>query len=76
MTGRRWRDEKESIDLHRQQAMVRYDCGLRKEGIVLSSESLKKGLRPDKWFDTEFFIIKFKWYENKEFTEEALPKHL
>ena len=42
MTGRRWRDEKESIDLHRQQAMVRYDCGLRKEGIVLSSESLKK----------------------------------
>ena len=42
MTGRRWKDGKESIDLHRQQAMVRYDCGLRKEGIVLSSESLKK----------------------------------
>ena len=58
MTGRRWRDEKESIGLHRQQAMVRYDCGLRKEGIVLSSESLKKkGLRPNKWFDTEFLLL-------------------
>ena len=36
----------------------------------------KKGLCPDKWLDTEFFIIKFKWYENKEFTKEDLPQHL
>ena len=36
----------------------------------------KKGLCPDKWLDTEFFIIKFKWYENKEFTKEYLPQHL
>ena len=36
----------------------------------------KKGLFPDKWLDTEFFIIKFKWYENKEFTKEDLPQHL
>ena len=61
MTGRRWKDEKESIGPHRQQAMVRYDCGWRKEEIVLSiGKPKKKGLRPDKWFDTEFFIIKFK----------------
>ena len=36
----------------------------------------KKGLCPDNWLDTEFFIIKFKWYENKEFTKEDLPQHL
>ena len=36
----------------------------------------KKGLFPDKWLDTEFFIIKFKWYENKEFTKEDLPQYL
>ena len=36
----------------------------------------KKGLCPDKWLDTEFFIIKFKWYESKEYTKKDLPQHL
>ena len=36
----------------------------------------KKDLCTDNWLDTEFFIIQFKWYENKEFTKEDLPQHL
>ena len=36
----------------------------------------KKGLCPEKWIETEFFIIKFKWYESKEFTKEDLPQYL
>lgn len=30
-TGRRCKDEEENIDPHRQQAMVRHDCGRKKE---------------------------------------------
>lgn len=33
-TGRRWKDEKENIDPHSQQAVVRYDCCWREDGGV------------------------------------------
>ena len=49
---------------------------IEKEIESISIGKPKKGLCPDKWLNTEFFIIKFKWYESKEFTKEDLPQHL
>ena len=71
MTGRRWKDEKESIDSHRQQAMVRYDCGWRKEGIVLSSESLRKAYAP-----TSGLILSFLLLNLSDMKIKNLPKKI
>lgn len=39
-TGRRWNDEKESVDPHSQQTMVRHDCGWRKDRGVSGDKTL------------------------------------
>ena len=64
--------------LYRPYTHVLFINGYRKDSprIEKEIESItigkpKKGLCPDKWLDTEFFIIKFKWYESKEFTKEV-----
>lgn len=36
---------------------------IEKEIISITIDNPKKGLCPDKWLDTEFFVIKFKWYK-------------
>ena len=37
---------------------------IEKEIISITIDKPKKGLCPDKWLKTEFFIIKFKLYES------------
>ena len=36
---------------------------IEKEIVSITIGKPKKGLYPDKWLDTEFFIIKFKLYD-------------
>lgn len=40
MIGRRWKDEKENIDPHCPQGVVRYDCGWREDGRVQRNKNV------------------------------------